>query len=75
MLFARGTSDNAAVYARYLLEGAAGMPVMLGVPSLASFYEAPMELGGWLAIGMSQSGETREIADSPLAPTERGRSR
>lgn len=64
MRFARGTSDNAALYARYLLEGVAGIPVMLGAPSLASLYDVPTRLGGWRAIGVSQSGETREIADS-----------
>jgi glutamine---fructose-6-phosphate transaminase (isomerizing) len=63
VLFARGTSDNAALYGRYLLEGVAGIPVMLGAPSLANLYGAPTDLSGWLAVGVSQSGATREIAD------------
>jgi glucosamine--fructose-6-phosphate aminotransferase (isomerizing) len=63
VLFARGTSDNAALYGRYVLEGVAGLPVMLGAPSLANLYDAPTDLSGWLAVSVSQSGATREIAD------------
>jgi glutamine---fructose-6-phosphate transaminase (isomerizing) len=63
VLFARGSSENAALYGRYLLEAVAGMPVVLGAPSLATLYGAPTDLDGWLAVGVSQSGETREIAD------------
>src|SRR3954468_447511 len=63
VLFARGSSDNAAVYGRYLVEDLAGVPVMLGAPSLATAYDAGTDLSGWLAIGVSQSGATREIVD------------
>jgi glucosamine--fructose-6-phosphate aminotransferase (isomerizing) len=71
-LFARGTSDNAALYGRYVLEGVAGIPVMLGAPSLANLYRAPTDLSGWLAIGVSQSGATREIADCLEWASEQG---
>lgn len=61
VVFARGSSDHAAIYGRYLVEALAGIPVVLGAPSLATVYRAPTDLDGWLAIGVSQSGETREI--------------
>jgi glucosamine--fructose-6-phosphate aminotransferase (isomerizing) len=61
VVFARGTSDHAAIYGRYVIEAIAGVPVVLGAPSLATVYDAPTDLRGWLAIGVSQSGETREI--------------
>jgi glutamine---fructose-6-phosphate transaminase (isomerizing) len=61
VVFARGTSDHAAIFGRYVIEAIAGVPVVLGAPSLATVYDAPTDLRGWLAIGVSQSGETREI--------------
>jgi glucosamine--fructose-6-phosphate aminotransferase (isomerizing) len=62
MLVARGSSDFAAVYGRYLLEAAARRPVALAAPSLATRYGVVPELSGWLAVGLSQSGRTPEIA-------------
>jgi glucosamine--fructose-6-phosphate aminotransferase (isomerizing) len=61
VVFARGTSDHAAIYGRYVIEAIAGVPVVLGAPSLATVYDAPTDLRDWLAIGVSQSGATREI--------------
>jgi glucosamine--fructose-6-phosphate aminotransferase (isomerizing) len=62
VLYARGTSDHAATYGRYVIESVAGVPVMLGAPSLTSSYHTATRLYGWLAVGVSQSGETNEIA-------------
>lgn len=64
VLLARGSSDHAAVYARYALELAAGCPVALGAPSLTTRYRAGTRLHGWLVIGVSQSGRTPEIVDA-----------
>ncbi|HEU4975648.1 MAG TPA: SIS domain-containing protein [Baekduia sp.] len=61
VLVARGSSDNAAIYGRYVLELAAGRPVALAAPSLLTRYGARDDLSGWLAIGVSQSGRTPEI--------------
>ncbi len=60
-LLARGTSDNAAVYGRYLLEAALGVPVSLAAPSLWTRYERHAGLDGQLLIALSQSGRTPEI--------------
>ncbi len=62
MLFGRGTSEHAALYGRYLLETRAAVPATIGAPSVATLYDAALDLDGWLAVGVSQSGETREIA-------------
>jgi glucosamine--fructose-6-phosphate aminotransferase (isomerizing) len=63
VLVARGSSDNAAIYGRYLLELAVGRPVALAAPSLFTLYDAQVDCRGWLVIGLSQSGRTPEIVD------------
>jgi glucosamine--fructose-6-phosphate aminotransferase (isomerizing) len=60
-LTARGTSDHAAAYGRYLLEQAAGVPAWSTAPSLLTRYDASVGLTGVLAIAVSQSGRTPEI--------------
>jgi glutamine---fructose-6-phosphate transaminase (isomerizing) len=61
VLLARGSSDHAAVYGRYLLELASGRPVSLAAPSLHTLYGADVDYRGYLAVGVSQSGRTPEI--------------
>ncbi len=61
VLVARGSSDHAAVFGRYLLELVTGMPVALAAPSLVTRYGVTGSLEGWLAVGVSQSGRTPEI--------------
>lgn len=61
VLVARGSSDNAAIHGRYVLEMAAGVPVSLAAPSLQTRYGVTPQLDGFLAIGISQSGATPEI--------------
>lgn len=60
-LTARGSSDHAAAYGRYLLEQALAVPAWSTAPSLATRYEAGTVLDGVLAIAVSQSGATPEI--------------
>jgi glucosamine--fructose-6-phosphate aminotransferase (isomerizing) len=61
VIVARGSSDYAAIFARYLLEAVIGRPVALAAPSLSTLYGVKPRLDGWLAIGISQSGRTPEI--------------
>jgi glutamine---fructose-6-phosphate transaminase (isomerizing) len=61
VIVARGSSDYAAVFARYLLEAVTGRPVTLAAPSLVTLYDVGARLDGWLALGISQSGRTPEI--------------
>jgi glucosamine--fructose-6-phosphate aminotransferase (isomerizing) len=46
MLAARGTSDNAAQFGRYLLEMTTGIPVTLAAPSIFTLYNAPFRFEG-----------------------------
>jgi glucosamine--fructose-6-phosphate aminotransferase (isomerizing) len=72
VLVARGSSDHAAVYGRYLLEGRCGLVTALAAPSLYTTYAAPVDLRGALAIGVSQSGETPEIVSALSYARSRG---
>ncbi|HXK02657.1 MAG TPA: SIS domain-containing protein [Verrucomicrobiae bacterium] len=60
VLVARGTSDNAALFGRYLLEIATGIPVSLAAPSISTLYEARMDYSGALVVAISQSGESTD---------------
>lgn len=61
VLLARGSSDTAALYGRYLFEMASGRPVALASPSLHTLYRVPADHRGYLAVGISQSGRTPEV--------------
>src|SRR5881409_460130 len=61
VLVARGTSDNAAMFGRYLLELTTGIPVSLCAPSIHTLYHARLDLRQALAVGISQSGEGTDI--------------
>ena len=61
VIVARGSSDYAAIFGRYLLEAATGRPVALAAASLQTLYGIEPRLAGWLAVGISQSGRTPEI--------------
>ena len=61
ILVARGSSDNAALYGRYLLEVTTGIPVSLAAPSVFTLYQAKMRLKRAVVIGVSQSGEGEDI--------------
>jgi glutamine---fructose-6-phosphate transaminase (isomerizing) len=61
VLVARGSSDNAALFARYLLETATGIPVSLAAPSVYTVYGAKLRLDHALVVGVSQSGEGEDI--------------
>lgn len=60
-IIARGSSDHAATYGRYLLEPATGKPVSLAAPSLHTLYHVHVDYHGQLVVGVSQSGRTPEI--------------
>jgi glucosamine--fructose-6-phosphate aminotransferase (isomerizing) len=60
VLVARGTSDNAALFGRYLLEIIAGVPVSLAAPSVATLYHSRVRWENALVIGISQSGESTD---------------
>ncbi len=61
---ARGSSDNAAIYGRYLLETHAGVPSGLVSPSVATHYRSHLDLSDAAVVGVSQSGRTSEIVET-----------
>lgn len=61
VLVARGSSDNACHFGRYLLEVTCGIPVSLSAPSVFTLYNAKVNLSKALVIGVSQSGEGTDI--------------
>jgi len=61
VLVARGSSDNAALFGRYLLEITTGIPVSLSAPSVYTIYNAQLKLDHALVVGVSQSGEGEDI--------------
>ncbi len=71
-LVARGSSDHAAVYGRYLLEQAAGKAISLAAPSLHTLYGVRADYEGQLAIAISQSGRTPEIVTTLRRMCEAG---
>ena len=58
---ARGSSDNAAAYFKYLCEILVGVPVSSIGPSVASLYRAPLRLKGAAVVAVSQSGQSPDI--------------
>jgi glucosamine--fructose-6-phosphate aminotransferase (isomerizing) len=61
VIAARGSSDNASLFGRYLLEITTGIPVSLSAPSVFTLYDARIKLDRALVIGVSQSGEGADI--------------
>src|SRR5207245_4431813 len=61
VLAARGSSDNAALFGRYLLEITTCIPVSLSAPSVHTLYHTKLNLKRALVIGVSQSGEGEDI--------------
>ncbi len=61
---ARGSSDNAAIYGRYLLETHSGVLGGLLSPSIATHYRAELDLRDTVVVSVSQSGETTEIVET-----------
>ena len=58
---ARGTSDHAAIYAKYVFGVYNRLPVALAAPSLFTLFDSPPMLKNALVIGISQSGESPDV--------------
>ncbi len=70
LIAARGSSDHAAMYAKYAWAALAGHPVALAAPSLLTLYDAPPQMTGALVVGISQSGQSPDIV-AVLAEAQR----
>lgn len=72
MLAARGTSDHAALYAKYLIEISLGLPVGLASPSTVTVYGAEVHLKDVLWLTVSQSGGSPDLVESTAAARRAG---
>lgn len=63
LLAARGSSDHAALFARYLIEVHLGIPVSLAAPSVLTRFGSRVRYRNCLAVGISQSGAAPDIAE------------
>lgn len=61
LLVARGSSDNAARYAQYLLPVEAGVTVTLATPSLATVYGHNPDVSRHAVVAVSQSGRSPDV--------------
>ncbi|MEU1309736.1 SIS domain-containing protein [Streptomyces cinnamoneus] len=72
LLAARGTSDNAALYAKYLLEVRLGLPCGLTSMSTTTIYGARPDLRDVLVVTVSQSGGSPDLVASARAARAAG---
>nr|WP_286829651.1 SIS domain-containing protein [Kordiimonas sp. UBA4487] len=69
---ARGSSDHAATYAKYVIETKAGLLVSSAAPSVSSVYAATQMLEGTLFIAISQSGASPDLVRTADAARQAG---
>lgn len=69
---ARGSSDHAATFFKYLAEISCGLPVAGLGPSVASVYDAPLQLGSAVHFTVSQSGASPDIVAMQRAAKKAG---
>jgi glucosamine--fructose-6-phosphate aminotransferase (isomerizing) len=69
---ARGSSDHAATYARYLIETRLGLLTSSASPSVSSVYGVRQELEGCLFLVISQSGRSPDLLAAAAAAKESG---
>ncbi|MGX1133035.1 glucosamine--fructose-6-phosphate aminotransferase (isomerizing) [Streptomyces glaucescens] len=72
LLTARGTSDNAALYAKYLMEIRLGLPCGLTSMSTITAYGAAPDLTDVLVVTVSQSGGSPDLVASTRAARRAG---
>lgn len=58
---ARGSSDFAATYAKYLVETLIGVPTSSAAPSVASLFRASVQAEDCLCLAISQSGRSPDL--------------
>ncbi|MHB8528944.1 MAG: SIS domain-containing protein [Caulobacteraceae bacterium] len=68
----RGSSDNAATFARYLIETRLGLMTASAAPSVSSVYESAPNLEGVLCLAISQSGRSPDLLAAAQAAVAGG---
>jgi glucosamine--fructose-6-phosphate aminotransferase (isomerizing) len=69
---ARGSSDHAATYVRYLIETRLGLLTSSASPSVSSVYGVKQELDGCLFLVISQSGRSPDLLAAAAAAKDSG---
>lgn len=69
---ARGSSDNAATYARYLAETRLGLLTSSAAPSVSSVYNTEQDLSGTAVLAISQSGRSPDLIAATLSARKSG---
>jgi glucosamine--fructose-6-phosphate aminotransferase (isomerizing) len=69
---ARGSSDHAATFAKYLLETHFGLVTASAAPSVVTLYNTNLKLKNSLVIALSQSGQSPDIAEMLINAREAG---
>lgn len=69
---ARGSSDHAATYAKYLFETRIGLAVCSFAPSVASLYAAKTDMREAVFIAISQSGRSPDLLSAARAAGKSG---
>jgi glutamine---fructose-6-phosphate transaminase (isomerizing) len=69
---ARGSSDHAAAFAKYVFETRLGVVTASASPSVSSIYEAPLQLADTLFVAISQSGKSPDLLRSTEAARAAG---
>ncbi len=72
IIAARGTSDHAAIYLKYLLETSVGMPVALAAPSVFTLYDTTLNFKDTLVMGISQSGQGTDVVEVVQTARDQG---
>ncbi len=72
VIAARGTSDHAGYFGKYLFEVYCGLPVALASCSVYTLYEGNMSLKDCLVIGISQSGKAADVCEVVKRANEQG---
>ncbi|THD80666.1 MAG: SIS domain-containing protein [Phenylobacterium sp.] len=70
--YGRGSSDNAATFARYLIETRLGVLTASAPPSVSSVYDAAPEMQGVLVLAISQSGQSPDLLAAAQAAASAG---
>ncbi len=72
VIAARGTSDHAAVYGKYIIEYKLGIPVALAAPSIFTAYKGTLKMKNCLVAAISQSGEAEDVLEVIKAANSQG---
>lgn len=70
LTIARGSSDHAATFAKYLFESLAGMVTTSAAPSILTLYKKKLPLKNCLVLGISQSGASPDIIEMFMSARE-----